>query len=53
MWELAWGTEAAELEAPVAALAERLAAALEETGSLTYPETRARQNLIRRQVTLR
>ena len=53
VWDLAPGTEADEVEGPAAAFAERLAAALEETGDLTEPERRARAGLTNRQVTLR
>src|SRR5690606_20384834 len=42
VWDLAPGTEAEEVEAPVAALGERLAAALEEDGPLDANERRAR-----------
>ncbi len=53
VWDLAPGTEADEIEAPAAALADRLAAALAEAGPLTEPERRARAGLTNRQVTLR
>lgn len=53
VWELARGTEADELEAPVAAFAERLAQALASDAPLSAEERRARSGLVARQVNLR
>jgi hypothetical protein len=53
VWDLVPGSEADDVEAPAAAFAERLAAALEESDALTEPERRARAGLSNRQVTLR
>lgn len=53
VWELAPGTEAADLEAPVAELAPRLAEAIASDEPLTADERRARAGLVARQVTLR
>jgi len=53
VWELARGTEAEELEAPVAAFAPRFAAALADETPLDPAARRARAGLVARQVTLR
>ena len=53
VWDLAWGTEPEELEEPVAALGERLTAALAVTTPLDAAERRARAGLVARQLTLR
>ena len=53
VWDLAWGTEAEELEKPVAELAARLEEALAVTEPLTANERRARAGLVARQLTLR
>jgi hypothetical protein len=53
VWDLAPGTEAADVEAPVGALAERLAAVLAVDAPLTADERRARAGLVARQLTLR
>lgn len=53
VWDLAWGTEADELEKPVAELAARLGEALAVTEPLTANERRARAGLVARQLTLR
>lgn len=53
VWELARGTEASELAGPAADFKARLEAALDEAGSLTADERRARAGLVSRQVTLR
>jgi len=53
VWDLVPGSEADDVEAPAAAFATRLAAALEESGALSEPERRARAGLANRQVTLR
>lgn len=53
VWDLAWGTEAEELEKPVAELAARLDEALAVTEPLTATERRARAGLVARQLTLR
>ncbi len=53
VWELARGTEAADLEGPVAEYWPRLEAALASTEPLTADERRARGGLVARQVTLR
>src|SRR5690554_6317658 len=53
VWELPRGTEAADLEGPVAEYWPRFAAALESDEPLTSEERRARGGLVARQVTLR
>lgn len=53
VWELARGTEAEELEEPVAAFAPAFEAALASTEPLDASERRARAGLVARQVTLR
>jgi len=53
VWDLVPGSTADDVEAPAAAFATRLAAALEESGALSEPERRARAGLANRQVTLR
>jgi hypothetical protein len=53
VWELAPGTEADELAGPCAEMAERLAAALAETGPLDADARRARAGIVSRQVSLR
>ncbi|MBS5748707.1 MAG: topoisomerase II [Actinotignum schaalii] len=53
VWELARGTEAEELEEPLAKFAEKLSAAIASTEPLTSEEKRARSGLVSRQVTLR
>ena len=53
VWDLAWGTEAEELEKPVAELAARLDEALAVTEPLSANERRARAGLVARQLTLR
>jgi len=53
VWELPRGTEAAELEEPVAELAARLDDALAITEPLDANERRARAGIVSRQVTLR
>jgi len=53
VWDLPPGTGAAALEEPVAALQERLAAALDEATDLSPEERSARIELANRQVTLR
>ncbi|MFE7408719.1 DUF5926 family protein [Isoptericola sp. NPDC057559] len=53
VWELPRGTEAAELEEPVAELATRLEEALAVTEPLDANERRARAGIVSRQVTLR
>ena len=53
VWDLAPGTEADALEAPVAALGERLEAALAVETPLDANERRARAGLVARQLTLR
>ncbi|WP_250444127.1 DUF5926 family protein [Actinotalea sp. C106] len=53
VWDLAPGTEAAELEEPVQALGGRLAEALAVEGPLDANERRARAGLVARQLTLR
>lgn len=53
VWELPRGTEADELEGPVAELDARLAEALAVTEPLDANERRARAGIVSRQVTLR
>ena len=53
VWELAPGTEAADVEAPAVELDARLGEALATTAPLTPEERRARAGLVSRQVTLR
>jgi len=53
VWELAKGTEAEELEAPVAEFAPVFAEAMASTEPLDANERRARAGLVARQVTLR
>lgn len=53
VWELPRGTEAADLEGPVAEYWPRFAAALESDEPLSSDERRARGGLVARQVTLR
>jgi hypothetical protein len=53
VWDLADGTTAEAVEEPVAALADRLAEALSETGPLDPAARRARDGLRSRQITLR
>ncbi|MBB2924509.1 DUF5926 family protein [Cellulomonas cellasea] len=53
VWELARGTEAEELEKPVAEFAPRFEAALADTSPLDANARRARAGLVARQVTLR
>ena len=53
VWDLPPGTGAAALEEPLAALQERLTAALDDPRDLTSPERSARIELANRQVTLR
>jgi hypothetical protein len=53
VWDLAAGTGAEAVEEPVAALADRLAEALAETGPLDAAARRARDGLRSRQLTLR
>jgi hypothetical protein len=53
VWDLPPGTGPAALEEPVAALQERLTAALEDPRDLTSQERSARIELANRQVTLR
>lgn len=53
VWDLVDGTTAAEVEEPASALAERLAAAVEETAALSADQRRARSGLANRQVTIR
>jgi hypothetical protein len=53
VWDLAPDTEAADLEAPVAAFAERLQGALADTSPLTPEQRRARAGVVSRQLTLR
>jgi len=53
VWELPRGTEAAELEGPVAEYWPRFKEALESTEPLTSDERRARAGIVARQVTLR
>lgn len=53
VWDLAPGTEAAAVEAPALAWAERLQGALAESGALSADERRVRAGLLNRQITLR
>ena len=53
VWELPRGTEADELEGPVAELDARLTEALAVTEPLDANERRARAGIVSRQVTLR
>jgi hypothetical protein len=53
VWELPRGTEAADVEAPLAELGERLAEALAVTEPLDANQRRARAGIVSRQVTLR
>jgi hypothetical protein len=53
VWELPRGTEAADVEAPLAELGERLAEALAATEPLDADQRRARAGIVSRQVTLR
>lgn len=53
VWELASGTEAADVEVAAQAFDDRLVRALEATVPLTADERRARAGLVSRQVTLR
>lgn len=53
VWELARGSEAEDLEAPLAAFAPSFAEALASTEPLDANERRARAGLVARQVTLR
>ena len=53
VWDLDPELEAADYEQPLAAWAERYAAALASDASLTADERRARSGLLSRQVTLR
>ncbi|HWS57766.1 MAG TPA: DUF5926 family protein [Actinotalea sp.] len=53
VWDLAPGTEAADVEEPVAALAVRLDAALAVDAPLDATQRRARAGLVARQLTLR
>ena len=53
VWDLPPGTGATALEEPVAALQERLTAALDDPRELTSQERSARIELANRQVTLR
>jgi hypothetical protein len=53
VWDLAPGTDAEDLEAPVAAWADLLAEALAETAPLNLDERRARAGVVSRQLTLR
>ncbi|GAB2463264.1 DUF5926 family protein [Xylanimonas ulmi] len=53
VWELPAGTEAADVEAPAAALAARLDEALAVTDPLDANQRRARAGIVSRQVTLR
>ncbi|MFI9720889.1 DUF5926 family protein [Streptomyces sp. NPDC052396] len=52
VWDLPVDTDAAEVEKPAAAFAERLATALADSSPLTAEERRARSGLTSRQVTL-
>jgi hypothetical protein len=52
VWDLPQTMTAADSEKPAAEFAERLAAALEQTGSLSAEERKARAGLVNRQVTL-
>ncbi len=53
VWDLVDGTSAAEVEAPVAALDERLTEALADPTPLDRDQRRARSGLANRQVTIR
>lgn len=53
VWDVPDGSSAESLEAPVAALGERLAAAMAVADPLTSDERRARSGLAARQVTIR
>lgn len=53
VWELAPGTEAADVEAPAQAFDARLGKAMAASGPLSSDERRARAGLVSRQVTLR
>lgn len=53
VWELPRGTEAADVEAPLAELGERLTEALAVTEPLDANQRRARAGIVSRQVTLR
>lgn len=53
VWELAPGTEAADVEPAAAAFAPQLAEAVSSTAALTPQERRARAGLVSRQVSLR
>ncbi|PJI86748.1 DUF5926 family protein [Luteimicrobium subarcticum] len=53
VWELPRGTEAADLEGPVAEFAKTLDAALADDAPLDANERRARAGIVARQVTLR
>ncbi|QCB92408.1 DUF5926 family protein [Cellulomonas shaoxiangyii] len=53
VWELARGSEADDVEAPLAEFAPRLAAAMADTAPLDPNARRARAGLVARQVTLR
>ena len=53
VWDLAAGTEAADLEEPIAAFAGRLAAAVGSDAPLTPEQRRARAGVVARQLTLR
>lgn len=53
VWDLVDGTTAEQVEEPAATLAERLAAAVAATKTLTADQRRARAGLANRQVTLR
>lgn len=52
VWELARGTEAEELAAPLAEFSQRLDAAIASAEPLTAEEKRARSGLVARQVTV-
>jgi hypothetical protein len=53
VWDLAEDTEADDLETPIAALQERLRAAMAQTEPLTADERRAKAGVVSRQLTLR
>ncbi|MBM9432272.1 DUF5926 family protein [Flaviflexus equikiangi] len=53
VWQLAPGTEADELSAPMATFEDEFAAAIAATEPLTPEERRARSGIVSRQVTLR
>ena len=53
VWDLVDGTTAEQVEEPAAALAERLAEAVDEATPLTADQRRARAGLANRQVTIR